>query len=108
MVDLTVDTKPLKDYAVPTKEEAHCNIMYPPIAAKKFKLKPSLISTVQKDQFLRLPLGNMNLHHFIFVDNSVTLKTNGVDQNAIRLRLYSPCHCKIVHELGYNPCPQIR
>lgn len=36
MVDPIVDTKPLKDYVIPTGEEPHCSIVHQPIAAKYF------------------------------------------------------------------------
>ena len=47
MVDPIVDTKPLKDYVIPTEEEPHCSIVHPPIAANIFELKPSLICIMQ-------------------------------------------------------------
>lgn len=56
------DTKPLKDYAIPTKEEPHCSIVHPLIAANNFELKPSLIGMVQQNKFSSLPSENQNLH----------------------------------------------
>ncbi|XP_050916627.1 uncharacterized protein LOC127131756 [Lathyrus oleraceus] len=53
-----------------------------------FKLKPSLIDMVQQNQFDGLPSKNLNLHLSIFVDKCGTVKANGVEQNAIRLRLF--------------------
>ncbi|XP_050914722.1 uncharacterized protein LOC127129611 [Lathyrus oleraceus] len=69
MVDPVVDTKPLKDYVIPTKEELHCSIVHPPIAKNNFELKPSLIGMVQENQFSVIPSENLNLHLSIFVDN---------------------------------------
>lgn len=43
MVDQVVDTWPLKDYAIPTKEEPHRSFVNPTIAENNFALKPSLI-----------------------------------------------------------------
>lgn len=86
MVD-SVDTKTLKNYEIPTEEEPNCSIMHPPITRFFFELKPSLIGMVQQNQFPNLPFENPNLHLSIFIDNYGTIKTNGVDQNAIRLCL---------------------
>lgn len=88
MVDPIVDTKPLKDYAIATEAEPHCSIVHLPVAANNFELKPSLIGIVKHDQFWGLHSKNPNLHLFIFVDNCGTVKANGVDQNAIWLRLF--------------------
>lgn len=55
--------------------------------ANNFELKPSLVGIVLQDQFSGLPTENLNLHLSIFIDNCVTLKADGVDQNVIHLRL---------------------
>lgn len=78
MVD-PVDTKPLKDYAIPTKEEPYHSIVHPSIAAHNFELKPSSVGMVQQNQFANLPSENPNLHLSIFVDSYGTVKENGVD-----------------------------
>lgn len=49
VTDLVVETKPLKDYVIPTKEELHYNIVYQPIMENNFELKLILIGMVQKD-----------------------------------------------------------
>lgn len=90
-MDDPVDTKPLKDYAIPTKEEPHCIIVHPLIAANNFELKPYLIGMVQQNQFVDLSSENPNLHLSIFVDNCGTVKANDVDKNDIRLHLFSFC-----------------
>ena len=36
MVDSVVNTKPLKDHVIPTKEGPHFSIVHPPIAANNF------------------------------------------------------------------------
>lgn len=56
IVDQVVNTKPYKDYAIPTKEDSHCSIVHPPNAVNNFELKPSLIDMVQQNQFLGCPL----------------------------------------------------
>lgn len=79
MNDLVIDTKPLKDYAIPSEEELHYSIVQPPIATNNFELKPSLIGMVQENQFFGFPYENPNLHLSVFVDNCGTAKANGVD-----------------------------
>lgn len=78
-----VDTKPLKDYSIPIEEETYCSIIHPAIMVNNFELKPSLIDMVQQNQFIGLPLENMNLHISIFVDSCITVKASDVDQNSI-------------------------
>ena len=39
--------RPLKSYVIPSQDEPHNSIVAPPIEANNFKLKPSLLSTVQ-------------------------------------------------------------
>ena len=46
MVELVVNTKPLKDYVIPTEEEPHFSIVHPLIVENNFELKPSLIGMV--------------------------------------------------------------
>lgn len=79
MVAPVVDTKPLKDYAVPSEEELHCSIVHPPIGANNFKFKPSLSGMVQQKQFSGLPLEKPNIHLSIFVNNCGTVKANCFD-----------------------------
>lgn len=82
-----IDTKPLKNYSIPTNEESHSSIIHPPIMANNFKIKPLLVRMVQQNQFSGLPTGNPNLHLSNFIEFCGTLKANGVDQNAIQIRL---------------------
>lgn len=89
MVEQVVDTKPLKDHVIPNDKEPHCSIIHLPITVNNFKIKPSLVGMVQHNQFSGLPVENTNLHLSIFVEFYGTLKANDVDQNAIRLRLFT-------------------
>lgn len=73
---------------IPTIEELHCSIVHPPVTNNYFKLKPYLIGMVQQNQFDGLPSKNLNLHLSLFVNKCGTVKANGVDQNAICLRLF--------------------
>ncbi|KAI5394317.1 hypothetical protein KIW84_061125 [Lathyrus oleraceus] len=81
MDDQVVDTKPLKDYVIPTEEEPHCSIVPPLILENNFKLKLSLIGTLQQNQFTGLPSEKPKLHLSIFIDNCGTVKANDIDQN---------------------------
>lgn len=82
------DNRPLKDFAVPSDEEPHTSIVRPAIAANNFELKPSLLQIVQQNQFSGNPTEDPNLHLSVFVQFADTLKCNGVDPEAIRLRLF--------------------
>lgn len=88
MADQVVNTKPLKDYVIPTEEEPHCSIVPPLILENNFKLKLSLIGMVQQNQFTGLPSEKPKLHLSIFIDNCGTVKANDIDQNVIHLRLF--------------------
>lgn len=82
------DNRPLKDFAVPSEEEPHTSIVRPAIAANNFELKPSLVQIIQQNQFSGNPTEDPNLHLATFVRFAETLKGNGVDPEAIRLRLF--------------------
>lgn len=77
------DNRPLKDFVVPSDEEPHSSIILPMIAAKSYELKPSLLQIVQQNQFSGNPMKDPNLHLFIFVQFTDTLKSNGIDPKAI-------------------------
>ena len=88
MGDNNNDNRPLKDFAVPSEEEPHTSIVRPAIAANNFELKPSLVQIIQQNQFSGNPTEDPNLHLATFVRFAETLKVNGVDPEAIRLRLF--------------------
>ena len=81
-------TRPLKDFAVPSQDEPHNSIAAPAINRNDFELKPSLLQAVQQNQFSGSPTDDPNLHLSIFVQYADTVKVNGVSQEAIRLRLF--------------------
>ena len=82
------DNRPLKEYAVPSEEEPHTSILRPTFAANNFELKPSLVQIIQQNQFSGNSTEDPNLHLATFVRFAETLKANGVDPEAIRLRLF--------------------
>src|ERR1044072_6486834 len=80
--------RPLKDYAVPSQAAPHNSIAAPAIARNDFELKPSLLSAVQQNQFSGAPTGDPNLHLSVCVQYADTVKANGVNPEAIGLRLF--------------------
>src|ERR1051325_10770019 len=88
MADAPPPPRPRKDYAVPSQAEPHNSIAAPAIARNNFELKPSLLSAVQQNQFSGSPTGDPNLHLSVFVQYAYTVKANGVNPEAIRLRLF--------------------
>lgn len=50
-----------------------------------FELKPTLLQIVQQNQFSGNPTEDLNLHLSVFVQYANTLKSNGVNPEAIRL-----------------------
>ena len=88
MADPPPPPRPLKDYAVPSQAEPHNSIAAPAIARNDFELKPSLLSAVQQNQFSGSPTDDPNLHLSVFVQYANTVKANGVNPEAIRLRLF--------------------
>ena len=79
---------PLKDYVAPSQEEPHNNIVAPTIARNDFELKPSLLQAVQQSQFSGYPTNDPKLHLTVFVQYADTIKANGINPEAIKLRLF--------------------
>ena len=78
--DMGDQPRPLKSYVIPSREEPHNNIAAPPIEANNFELKPSLLSTVQQNQFSGGSMEDPNLYLSIFLQYADTIKNNGVSQ----------------------------
>ena len=53
-----------------------------------FKLKPSLILTVQQQQFGGHYSEDLNVHLSSFLELCATIKLNGVDHSVIKLKLF--------------------
>ena len=86
--DMGDQPRPLKSYAIPSQEEPYNNFVAPPIEANNFELKPSLLSVVQQNQFFGGSIDDPNLHLSMFLQYADTVKNNGVNQEAIRIRLF--------------------
>ncbi|MCH89637.1 putative transposable element protein [Trifolium medium] len=100
------DNRPLKDFVVPSEDEPHSSIVNPAIQANNFELKPSLLQIAQQNQFSGNPTEDPNLHLSVFVQFADTLKSNGVDPEAIRLRLF-PFSLRDRARACYSLCRQI-
>ena len=66
--------RPQKDYVSPSHEEPHNNIGAPAIARNDFELKPSLLQVVQQSPFSGCPKDDPNLHLYVFVQYTDTVK----------------------------------
>ena len=75
-------------FGVPSDEEPHTSIARPVIAANNFELKPTLLQIVQQNLFSRNPMKDPNLHLYVFVQLADTLKNDGVNPEAMGLRLF--------------------
>lgn len=79
---------PFKDFAVPSQDEPHSSIIPPAIQTNNFELKLSLLQIVQQNQLSENPTEDPILNLSVFVKYADTLKTNNVNPEAIRLRLF--------------------
>ena len=78
----------LRDYAIPDPVEAQASILRPTVNANNFEIKPGLIQMVQQGQFGGNPTEDPNAHLANFLEICNTIKMNGVNEDAIRLRLF--------------------
>ncbi|XP_062080868.1 uncharacterized protein LOC133785663 [Humulus lupulus] len=73
---------------MPVVNENLIGISNPAIATNNFELKPTLINMVQHNQFGGMATEDPNIHLEIFLEVCVTMKMNGVSDDAIRLHLF--------------------
>lgn len=105
MVDL-VDTKPLKDYVIPTKERPHCSIVHSSITANNFELKPYLFGMVLKTN-LSVYLQKIRVFIFLYFFIIAALLRLMV---LIKMPFTFICFhflLEIVCGPDFNPCPPI-
>jgi len=79
------EERALKEYAIPSSDEAYAVIVYPTVEGNNFETKPGLIYLVQQNQYLGSPTEDLNLHISTFLRLSGTLKGN---QEGVRLHLF--------------------
>ena len=72
----------------PMMNEDYSGIRHQPIDANNFKLKPTLISMVQQQQFGGSPSEYPNRHLSNFLQLCGTIKMNGVDHNVIKMKFF--------------------
>lgn len=63
-------------------------IMGPNILANNFEIKPALLNVVQQSQFGGNEIEDPNTHISNFLEICITIRINGVGDEAIRLRLF--------------------
>ena len=78
----------MEDFWRPVIREEYSIVRTPPIEAKIFELKPTLITMVQQNQFTGHPSEDLNEHLGKFIRMANIVKLNGVNLNAIKLQLF--------------------
>ena len=77
------------DFARPSCSGANSSITRPIVAANNFEIKPAIIQMIQHSvQFDGLANEDPNAHIASFLEICDTFKSNGVSDDAIRLRLF--------------------
>ncbi|KAJ9535149.1 hypothetical protein OSB04_un001772 [Centaurea solstitialis] len=82
------DERTLKDFVQP-RFSSTSSIAMPTSTAHNYEIKTSLINFVMMDRFGGLPLENPSKHLNSFIEKCSTLRINGLDEEAIRLKLFS-------------------
>ncbi|XP_074296719.1 uncharacterized protein LOC141627257 [Silene latifolia] len=81
------DPVPIRETMAP-KHIVNPSIQRPRIQANNFEIKNALLNLVQDNQFGGGPLENPNDHLNDFLENCDMYKSNGVSDDAVRLRLF--------------------
>ncbi|XP_074293573.1 uncharacterized protein LOC141620659 [Silene latifolia] len=81
------DPVPIRETMAP-KHIVNPSIQRPRIQANNFEIKNALLNLVQDNQFGGGPLENPNDHLNEFLENCDMYKSNGVSDDAVRLRLF--------------------
>ncbi|KAL0405269.1 UNVERIFIED_CONTAM: hypothetical protein Slati_3840800 [Sesamum latifolium] len=74
--------RPMMEYSFPTTD----GTVKPSVEANNFEIKPSIIRS--SVQFSGLPDKDPNKHLINFLENCDTFRFNGVNNNAVRLRIF--------------------
>jgi hypothetical protein len=80
---------PLKDFTAPKVIGIQLGYTVPNIVANIFELKPALLNMISKYMFNGLAHEDPNQHLAIFEELYNTVKINGVEPEAIKLRAFS-------------------
>ena len=81
------DNRTLNDFVQP-QFGSTSSIARSTVEPNNFEIKTSLIMFIMQDQFSGTPMENPSKHLNSFIEKYDTLKINGVDNNAIRLKLF--------------------
>jgi Retrotransposon gag protein len=80
--------RPLKDFAAPKVIEIQLGYMVPNVAANNFELKLALLNMLSQHMFNGLAHEDPNQHLAMFEELCNTVKINGVEPDAIKLRAF--------------------
>jgi Retrotransposon gag protein len=82
------ENRPLKDFAASKAIGIHLGYTVPNVAANNFELKPSLLNMLSQHIFNGLAHDDPNQHLAMFEELCNTVKINGVEPEAIKLRVF--------------------
>ncbi|KAJ9544519.1 hypothetical protein OSB04_024226 [Centaurea solstitialis] len=82
------DERTLKDFVQP-RFSSTSSIAMPTSTAHNYEIKTSLINFVMMDRFSGLPMENPSKHLNSFIEKCSTLRIDGLDEEAIRLKIFS-------------------
>jgi Retrotransposon gag protein len=82
------ENRPLKDFAAPKAIGIQLGYTVPNIAANNFELKPALLNMLSQHMFNSLAHEDPNQHLAMFEELCNTVKINGVEPEAIKLRAF--------------------
>ncbi|KAL0404366.1 UNVERIFIED_CONTAM: hypothetical protein Sradi_2077400 [Sesamum radiatum] len=81
--------RPMMEYSFPTADGTISSIALPTVQANNFEIKPSIIQIIRSSvQFSGLPEEDPNKHLSNFLEICDTFKFNGVNDDAVRLRIF--------------------
>jgi Retrotransposon gag protein len=82
------ENRPLKYFAAPKAIEIQLGYTVPNVAANNFELKPALLNMLSQHMFNSLAHENSNQHLVMLEELCNTVKINGVEPEAIKLRSF--------------------
>jgi hypothetical protein len=82
------ENRPLKDFAAPKAIGIQLGYTVPNVAANNFELKPALLNMLSQHMFNGLAHEDLNQYLAMFEELRNTVKINGVEPEAIKLRAF--------------------
>jgi Retrotransposon gag protein len=82
------ENRPLKDFAAPKAIGIQLGYIVPNVAANNFELKPALLNMLSQHMFNGLAHEDPNKHLIMFEELCNTVKINGVEAEAIKLKAF--------------------